>query len=58
MKRIMSIYDYSVMMHMKFHEDEKLLPFDWLNINEFGAIHKNFHQNVFRYTGVIALKLP
>ena len=40
MNSILSIYDYSVMMHVKFPEDvigcEKLLPFGCLNINDLG----------------------
>ena len=39
MKLILSKYDHSVMMHVKFTRMslgvEKLLPFDRLNINEF-----------------------
>ena len=59
MKYLLSIYDHSVMMHVKFREDvmdaEKLFPIDCLNINEFWAIHMNIHENVLRYTGIIAL---
>ena len=47
MKYLLSIYDHSVMMHVKFREDvkgvEKLFPFDCLNISEFGAMHMNIH---------------
>ena len=49
MKLILTIYDHSVMMHVKFHVDVigcgELLPFDCLNI----------HKNVFRYTGIMAI---
>ena len=44
MKLILSIYDHSVMMHVKFYEDvEKLLPFECLNMNEFGVMYMHIH---------------
>ena len=60
MKLIPSIYDHSVMMHVKFHEDvircrEVIALFECLNINEFWVMHMNIHYNVLRYTGVSAL---
>ena len=42
------------MMHAKIHKDgmgvENLLPFDWLNINEYWAIHMNTHSNAHEYS--------
>ena len=47
MKLILSIYDQSVMMHVKFRkmslDVEKLLPFECLNINEFRVMHMHSH---------------
>ena len=36
---------------------EKLLPFDCLNINEFGVMHKNINYNILSYTGVVAFSM-
>ena len=47
MKLILSIYDQSVMMHVKLRkmslDVEKLLPFECLNINEFRVMHMHSH---------------
>ena len=61
MKLILNIYDHSVMMHVKFHEDvirfREVIALDCLNINIFGVMRMTIHKNVTRYTGVIALEL-
>ena len=50
------IYGRSVMMYVKFHEDVIMcrevfyLPFDCLNINEFGAMQMNIYSDAHEYS--------
>ena len=48
------IYDHSVMMHVKFHEDvigcRESIAFHCLNINEFGAKYMNIYSDAHEYS--------
>ena len=59
MKLILNIYDYGVVMHVKFHQVspliEELLPFDCLNFNVFLLVSHNFVSNRWNFMKLILI---
>ena len=48
------VYDHSVMRHVMFHEDvigcKEIIALDYLNINEFWAMHMHINSDAHEYS--------